>query len=117
MDGLIDMKQHLLKLYYRDQTGSNGANLSFPDALGIPTKDNPNAARNQWYQGLINAGPYIASAFFGCWCSDPLNNLFGRRGCIFVSAIFCALSPIGSAVAQSEYILDLVYNYGAADRH
>lgn len=84
-----------------DQTGSNGANLSFPTALGIPTQDNPNAARNQWYQGLINAGPYIASAFFGCWCSDPLNNLFGRRGCIFVSAIFCALSPIGSAVAQT----------------
>lgn len=54
-----------------DQTGSNGANLSFPDALGIPTENtfkstnlpNPNAARNQWLQGLINAGPYIASAF------------------------------------------------------
>jgi hypothetical protein len=53
-----------------DQTGSNGANLSFPDALGIPVANkladgsvNPNAARNQWYQGLINAGPYIASAF------------------------------------------------------
>ncbi|KAK4943644.1 hypothetical protein LTR10_016741 [Elasticomyces elasticus] len=53
-----------------DQTGSNGANLSFPDALGIPVSDplangapNPNAARNQWLQGLINAGPYIASAF------------------------------------------------------
>ncbi|KAK5047200.1 hypothetical protein LTR84_006722 [Exophiala bonariae] len=52
-----------------DQTGSNGANLSFPDALGIPVRDeidgvpNPNAARNQWYQGLINAAPYIASAF------------------------------------------------------
>jgi MFS family permease len=88
---------------HRDQTGSNGANLSFPDALGIPTKDNPNAARNQWLQGLINAGPYIASAFFGCWCSDPLNNFFGRRGCIFISAIFCALSPIGSAVAQSRF--------------
>ncbi|KAL1645638.1 hypothetical protein SLS61_008198 [Didymella pomorum] len=84
-----------------DQTGSNGANLSFPDALGIPTKDNPNAERNQWLQGLINAGPYIASAFFGCWCSDPLNNFFGRRGCIFVSAIFCAISPIGSAVSQT----------------
>jgi MFS family permease len=88
---------------HRDQTGSNGANLSFPDALGIPTKDNPNAERNQWLQGLINAGPYIASAFFGCWCSDPLNNFFGRRGCIFVSAIFCALSPIGSAVSQSRF--------------
>ena len=53
-----------------DQTGSNGANLSFPDALGIPVAAkladgsiNPNAARNQWYQGLVNAGPYIASAF------------------------------------------------------
>jgi sugar porter (SP) family MFS transporter len=91
-----------------DQTGSNGANLSFPDALGIPVSNkladssiNPNAARNQWYQGLINAGPYIASAFIGCWCSDPLNKYFGRRGTIFVSAIFCFLSPIGSAVAQT----------------
>jgi len=46
-----------------DQTGSNGANLSFPDALGIPLENNPNAARNQWLQGLINAAPYIASAF------------------------------------------------------
>ncbi|KAF2134070.1 sugar transporter-like protein [Dothidotthia symphoricarpi CBS 119687] len=91
-----------------DQTGSNGANLSFPDALGIPVKaelspgvPNPNAETNQWLQGLINAGPYIASAFFGCWCSDPLNNFFGRRGCIFISAVFCALSPIGSAVSQT----------------
>lgn len=46
-----------------DQTGSNGANLSFPDALGIPLENNPNAERNQWLQGLINAAPYIASAF------------------------------------------------------
>ncbi|KAH7355819.1 sugar transporter-like protein [Pyrenochaeta sp. MPI-SDFR-AT-0127] len=91
-----------------DQTGSNGANLSFPDALGIPVRAtfpdgtvNPNAEHNQWLQGLINAGPYIASAFLGCWCSDPLNQFFGRRGCIFVSAIFCALAPIGSAVAQT----------------
>lgn len=90
-----------------DQTGSNGANLSFPDALGIPVgetvngRPNPDASTNQWLQGLINAGPYIASAFFGCWCSDPLNQFLGRRGCIFVSAVFCALSPIGSAVSQT----------------
>ena len=53
-----------------DQTGSNGANLTFPDALGIPIGKtltgtnipNPQAGRNQWLQGLINAGPYIASA-------------------------------------------------------
>lgn len=53
-----------------DQTGSNGANLSFPDALGIPVSNyightgipNPNASRNQWLQGLINAGPYISAS-------------------------------------------------------
>ena len=33
--------------------------------------------------------------------SDPLNNYFGRRGTIFVSAIFCLLSVIGSASSQS----------------
>ena len=37
----------------------------------------------------------------GCWCSDPLNNFFGRRGTIFFSAIFCFLSVIGSAVSQN----------------
>jgi MFS family permease len=33
--------------------------------------------------------------------SDPLNDYFGRRGCIFVSAVFCVLAPIGSAVSQT----------------
>ena len=37
----------------------------------------------------------------GCWCSDPLNNFFGRRGTIFFAAIFCFLSVIGSAVTQT----------------
>ena len=34
-----------------DQTGSNGANLSFPQALGI----NSGSRRDQWIQGLINS--------------------------------------------------------------
>ncbi len=60
-----------------DQTGSNGANLSFPLAFDIweadtfPDNDprgrggqpNPDAQTNQWLVGVINAGPYIASAF------------------------------------------------------
>lgn len=37
----------------------------------------------------------------GCWLSDPINYYFGRRGTIFISAIFCLLTPIGSAVAQT----------------
>ena len=49
---------HLL-ISYRgwDQTGSNGANLSFPQALGIDnTPGSPNAQRNDWIVGLINSG-------------------------------------------------------------
>ncbi|KAL2814236.1 hypothetical protein BDW59DRAFT_176517 [Aspergillus cavernicola] len=84
-----------------DQTGSNGANLSMPSALGIPEVDSPNAERNQWLVGVINAAPYIASAFIGCWLSDPCNYYLGRRGAIFVSAIFCLLSPFGQALSQT----------------
>lgn len=90
-----------------DQTGSNGANLSFPVAFGIPDsaeidgQPNPDAEKNLWLVGVINAAPYIASAFLGCWLSDPLNNYFGRRGAIFISAIFLILTPIGSAVCQT----------------
>ncbi|KAE8387776.1 hypothetical protein BDV23DRAFT_174430 [Aspergillus alliaceus] len=83
-----------------DQTGSNGANLSFPDALGISEKG-PDGARNQWLVGVVNSAPYLATAFLGCWLSDPLNKYWGRRGVIFISAIFCLLTPIGSAVSQT----------------
>ncbi|KAF8972920.1 hypothetical protein BDZ97DRAFT_1648848 [Flammula alnicola] len=85
-----------------DQTGSNGANLSFPAEFGIDfASGGPNASRNQWIVGLINSGPYISACLMGCWCSDPLNNLLGRRGTIFISAIFCTLSVIGSGLAQT----------------
>ncbi|KAK6083631.1 hexose transporter [Seiridium cupressi] len=81
-----------------DQEGSNGANLSFPKQFGIgdDTKD-----YDSFIVGLINSAPYIGSAFIGCWCSDPLNNYFGRRGTIFISAIFCLLTPIGGALTQN----------------
>lgn len=90
-----------------DQTGSNGANLSFPVEFGIPDGDptDPNYSRNLWLVGLVNAAPYIASAFLGCWLSDPLNNYFGRRGTIFFAAVFCLLSVIGSACTQNWYQL------------
>lgn len=50
-----------------DQTGSNGANLFFPAVYGIGGKN----AHDQLILGLVNAGPYIGSAFMGCWLSDP----------------------------------------------
>lgn len=93
-----------------DQTGSNGANLTFSQALGISdaeyldaaeTIPNPDYLSHLWLVGLINGAPYLASAFFGAWISDPLNNYFGRRGTIFFSAVFCLFSVIGSGLSQT----------------
>lgn len=88
-----------------DQTGSNGANLSFPQEFGIgageESPDTPNHDRDNWLVGLVNAGPYIGSAFLGCWLSDPINYYIGRRGTIFVSAIFLIITPIGGALTQT----------------
>ena len=54
-----------------DQTGSNGANLSWPDDFGVPEsapKTGPpeagvNYGLNSWIVGIVNSGPYIGSAF------------------------------------------------------
>lgn len=51
-----------------DQTGSNGANLSFGQAFGIPDSGPVCTAagtceRNSWIVGFINASPYIAISF------------------------------------------------------
>ena len=95
-----------------DQTGSNGANLSWPVEFGVPDsapKSGPvvgvNYDKNSWIVGVVNAGPYLGSAFIGCWCSDPLNNWIGRRGTIFFSAVFCFFTVIGSAVTQNWWQL------------
>jgi MFS family permease len=87
---------HILKLS-DFLLGSNGANLTFPDYFHIGTT----STRHTFLVGLINAAPYIGSAFIGCWFSDPLNSFFGRRGTIFVSANFCLLSVIGTAFTQT----------------
>ncbi|RDL38431.1 MFS general substrate transporter [Venustampulla echinocandica] len=80
-----------------DQTGSNGANLTFPKYMGIHT----NSTRDVLLVGLVNAAPYIGSAILGCWLSDPLNHYLGRRGTIFVSGNFCLWSVIGSAFTHT----------------
>ena len=51
-----------------DQTGSYGANLSFPQAFGIPDSGPVCTAagtcsKNSWIVGFINSCPYIAIAF------------------------------------------------------
>jgi MFS family permease len=95
-----------------DQTGSNGANLSFPSVFGI---GNNESTRDTLLVGLVNSAPYIGSAFFGCWVSDPLNFYLGRRGTIFISAIFCFFPVIGSAFTQTWvqlFICRLLMGFG-----
>ncbi|KAF1941048.1 D-xylose-proton symporter [Clathrospora elynae] len=84
-----------------DQTGSNGANLTFSQAMGIPDsgpecEQAGTCERNSWIIGFVNSCPYIAIALFCAWLSDPMNELFGRRGTIFIAAIFSLFAPIGS---------------------
>jgi len=87
-----------------DQTGSNGANLGFPQEFGIGS----GSQADEWLVGVVNAGPYIGSAALGCWLSDPLNRLFGRRGTIFITAIILIATPIGSAFTHSWETLFVV---------
>ncbi|KAG9944492.1 MFS transporter, partial [Aureobasidium melanogenum] len=89
-----------------DQTGSNGANLSFPQEFGIADTGSlcesmGNCERNSWIVGAINAAPYMALCVIACWLSDPINHYIGRRGAIFLGAIFSLLAPIGQALSQS----------------
>ncbi|KAJ5906517.1 Major facilitator superfamily domain general substrate transporter [Penicillium subrubescens] len=89
-----------------DQTGSNGANLTFEKQFGIPNNfpDCPDKAtcdRNQWIVGFVNATPYIAICLFAGWLSDPINHMIGRKGTIFIAAVFSLLAPIGSALTQT----------------
>ncbi|KAL6246773.1 hypothetical protein RBB50_006080 [Rhinocladiella similis] len=85
-----------------DQTGSNGANLSFPEVFGLDTPEGqPGYERDFWIIGLVNAAPYIGSAFLGCWLSDPCNFYLGRRGTIFTSAIILIATPLGGAFSKT----------------
>ncbi|WWD02360.1 hypothetical protein V865_000399 [Kwoniella europaea PYCC6329] len=85
-----------------DQTGSNGANLGFPQEFGINRGlDEPGGAHDQWILGLVNAIPYLSAPIIGCYSSDPLNNLFGRRGAIFIAAIILIATPLAMAFTHT----------------
>lgn len=87
------------------QTGSNGANLSFPQYMGIADSGElcevqGNCERNSWLVGFVNSCPYIAIFLFAGWISDPVNHWVGRRGAIFIGAIFSLIAPFGMALSQ-----------------
>ncbi|KAF2800268.1 MFS transporter [Melanomma pulvis-pyrius CBS 109.77] len=79
-----------------DQTGSNGANLSFPEEFGLTGQ-----GRDEWVVGVINAIIFLTAGLIGAFIVDPLNHYFGRRGEIFITACCLTATPIGSAFAKS----------------
>ncbi|OCF33741.1 sugar transporter [Kwoniella heveanensis BCC8398] len=83
-----------------DQTGSNGANLSFPEAFGIPIREG-GGGRNEWIVGAINAIIFLTAGCIGAFIVDPLNHYFGRRGEIFITAACLTATPIASGFTKS----------------
>jgi MFS family permease len=85
------------------QTGSNGANLTWPTEFGLSDSDGvPFTARDNWIFAGVNAITYLAASIFGCWLSDPLQSwLLGRRGAIFVSGLLILASVVGGACSHS----------------
>ncbi|CAG1998118.1 unnamed protein product [Fusarium graminearum] len=81
-----------------DQTGSNGANLSFPKEFGL---DEENSIRDQWIVGLVNSIIFLTAGLIGAFIVDPLNHYFGRRGEIFITACCLTATPIASGFTHS----------------
>ncbi|PVH97140.1 putative sugar transporter [Periconia macrospinosa] len=80
-----------------DQTGSNGANLGFPQEFGLSDR----GYEGEWIIGLINSIIFLTAGLIGAWIVDPLNHWFGRRGEIFITALCLIATPIGSGFART----------------
>ena len=80
-----------------DQTAVNGAQEFYFDEFGI-------GEDQVWMRGLLNGAPYLCSALIGCWTTKPLNNWFGRRGCIFISCFISFASSFWMASKYSQYL-------------
>ncbi|EEB96638.1 hypothetical protein MPER_04195 [Moniliophthora perniciosa FA553] len=90
-----------------DEAVINGANIFFTSQFGIDpnTEDVALQGRNQWLLGLVNSAPYLCCAVLGCWLTDPLNRYLGRRGTIFVTAIFSFITCIWQGLTNSWWHL------------
>lgn len=86
-----------------NQTGGNGANLTWPAAFGLTDQNGRiQAGTPTWIFAGVNAVTYLTASLFGCWLSDPLQSMIlGRRGAIFISACLCAASVVGAACTHS----------------
>ncbi|KAI0737526.1 hypothetical protein C8Q80DRAFT_1115079 [Daedaleopsis nitida] len=94
-----------------DESVINGANLFFPDQIGIPQ----DVSTNQWLLGLVNGAPYLCCGLIGCWLSAPMNKYWGRRGTIFVAAFISFVACIWQGLTNTwwhMFIARFVLGFG-----
>ncbi|WQF82747.1 Putative major facilitator, sugar transporter, major facilitator superfamily [Colletotrichum destructivum] len=77
-----------------DNTGANGANLSFPREFGIDGPD------HQALVGVVNAAPTLFG-LISAWAADPINDRLGRRGTIFLTGLFCVFPVLAQAFTRN----------------
>ena len=84
-----------------DETAVNGAQVFYQYAFGI----DGDSGNNPGIRGLVNAAPYLCCAVLGCWLTEPLNRVLGRRGTIFVTCILSSATCIWQAFTRTWWHL------------
>lgn len=86
-----------------DETVNNGAQALYLKDLDIagPGVTRFSKSMQENLTGLIVGAPYLCCALIGCWLTEPLNRVLGRRGTIFVSCFVAAVASIWEGVANS----------------
>ncbi|KAK9778806.1 putative Major facilitator superfamily (MFS) profile domain-containing protein [Seiridium cardinale] len=88
-----------------DETVVNGAQIFYKVQFGIEDSKEKVAAdlaqKNSWLVGLTNSAPYICCAFIGCWLTEPMNKLWGRRGTVFISCLISAAACFWQAFTNT----------------
>ncbi|OAQ67318.1 sugar porter (SP) family MFS transporter [Pochonia chlamydosporia 170] len=88
-----------------DETVNNGAQELYLRHFRIKTENGEPAIFDEQQAplitGLIVGAPYLCCAVIGCWVTEPVNRLIGRRGTIFVSCLIAAVASIWEGVANT----------------
>jgi len=80
-----------------DEAVINGAQIIYPKQFGIGS----NSQHDSWLVGLVNSSPYLCCALIGCWLTDPLNQVLGRKKTIFLTCAISFVTCIWSAFTNS----------------
>lgn len=90
---------------FTQETAVNGAQIFYQYAFNIQHEANDQnhnpSYNNSGVRGLVNGAPLLACAVLGCWLTQPLNYMLGRRGTIFVTCLVSSLACVWQAFTNS----------------